>query len=498
MTVKLMRSAVIDASVGEVWALLRDFNSHRAWHPAIVGSEIEAGEDADAVGAIRAFRLKDGRFLREQLIALSDREMSLTYCLIEAPIALHDYVARMQVRPVTDGNRSFILWESSFRPPRERAAGLADMVAATIYEAGLQALQMHFGGSPIPEITPQMIETARVSQPDFSRSSGASLDTEAMVIDRPGGPETFVPRRLSVPPPGAQEIRIRHTAIGVNFIDVHCRRGEFDLLGPERIPGVEGAGIVLDIGAGVEGFAIGDRIAYAGFPPGAYTGIRNVPAELAIRLPADIPDRVAAGVFLKGLFADALVHDVRPIRRGETVLLRTAAGGLGLLLAAMAKAQGVRVIGAVSSAPKAEAAAEAGCDHVVVTSGDQVLPEALRLTEGRGVDAVFDAVGGATFDESLQLLAPRGCLVSYGQASGILGARDLDALAVKSITLARPNFAHFVQSRAELERRAARLFGLLRASAIRPRISEFALADAASAHRRLEARDNIGSLILIP
>jgi NADPH:quinone reductase-like Zn-dependent oxidoreductase len=126
------------------------------------------------------------------------------------------------------------------------------------------------------------------------------------------------------------------------------------------------------------------------------------------------------------------------------------------------------------------------------------LPEALRLTEGRGVDAVFDAVGGATFDESLQLLAPRGCLVSYGQASGILGARDLDALAVKSITLARPNFAHFVQSRAELERRAARLFGLLRASAIRPRISEFALADAASAHRRLEARDNIGSLILIP
>jgi NADPH:quinone reductase-like Zn-dependent oxidoreductase len=432
------------------------------------------------------------------LIALSDREMSLSYCLIEAPIPLHDYVARMQVRPVTDGDRSFILWESSFRPPEEQAASLAHMVAVSIYEAGLQALQARFGSRPIERSAPKTYETTERSRSSPLRSDVGNLGTDAIAIGRPGGPEVLISRRLEAPAPGLGEIRIRHTAIGVNFIDVHCRRGEFDLLGPDGIPGVEGAGIVLDVGPGVDGYTAGDRIVYAGFPPGAYSGIRNIPADLAVHLPDDIADRVAAAVFLKGLFADALVHDVHPLRRGETVLVRTAAGGLGLLLSATAKAQGARVIGVVSSQRKAEAAAQAGCDHVIVTPGEQVLPQILRLTEGRGVDAVFDAVGGATFDESVQALAPRGCLISYGQSSGILGTRDLDILAAKSITLARPNFAHYVESRPEIELRAGRLFGLLRGAVIRPRISEFALGDAESAHRRLEARDNIGALVLIP
>jgi NADPH:quinone reductase-like Zn-dependent oxidoreductase len=499
MTVNIMRSAVIDAPAADVWHLLRDFNGHDKWHPAVASSQIEEGEPGDLVGGIRAFRLQDGGFLREQLLSLSDRDMAISYCLLEAPMPLNDYVAHLRLRPVTDGNRCLITWESHFEPPLAQAQSLTQLVATAIYEAGIAALQAHFGqvhfgggrqrvpqAIPVPQVPP----TAQSSPPV---RSGASHRTQAIMVRAYGGPEALEAVEIDVPPPDAGEIRLRHDAIGVNFLDLHCRAGDFPMLALPGVPGVEGAGVVTEIGAGVTDLRPGMRVVYAGMPLGAYAGHRVLPAEIAIPLPDDIDASVAAATFLKGLMADALLHDVHPLRAGERIFIRAAAGGVGMILAQMARAAGAHVIGAVSSADKVAAARESGCHDIVVTRGN----EGSRDLGGM-IDAVFDGIGRDTYDESLSLLAPRGHLVAYGQSSGPLGARNLDALADNALTISRPNLAHYMTSRREIEERARRLFDIIRRGVIKPRITTFPLADAAAAHRQLATRANIGTIVLVP
>ena len=500
MTVRIMRSGVIDAPIDAVWDLLRDFNGHDRWHPAIASSAMESGDLVDQVGGIRAFRLRDGGFLREQLIALSDCEHSLSYCLLEAPVPLHDYVARMQLKPVTDGDRTLLVWDSSFLPPPAQAAALTQLVAGAIYEAGIAALQARFSPGALP---PAVAAPPAVSlNPPPSRatamSSSAPIAATAIVIDAHGGPQVMAPRAIEVPPPGPGQVRIRHSAIGVNFIDVHARAGQSAHLTPPGVPGVEAAGQVLDTGPGVAHLRPGDRVVYAGLPMGAYASHRNMPADMVIELPADIEDRVAAAVFLKGLMADALLEDEHSPRAGETILVRAAAGGVGLLLCRIAKAKGARVIGIVSAEAKAAAAMAAGCDLVIVTERDEVQATVDRFTGGRGVDAVFDPLGQETFESSLAFLAVRGHLISFGQVSGEIGSRDLDALTRKSNRLSRPNLAHFMRDRAEIERRAARLFGYIRQGVVEVIYTSFSLAEAAGAHQLLESRQNMGALILLP
>lgn len=505
MTVRVMRSGVIDAPLDAVWALLRDFNGHHRWHPAIASSAMENNDLVDQVGGIRAFRLQDGGFLREQLIALSDREHSLSYCLLEAPVPLHDYVARMALKPVTDGDHTLLVWESSFRPPPAQAAALTRLVSSAIYEAGIAALRAHFAGrAPRPAAAPSPVASA-VAPPATAPSPGAvALPTStpivatAIVIDTHGGPDVMVPRTIEVPPPGPGQVRLRHSAIGVNFIDVHARAGQSAHVVPPGVPGVEAAGQVLDIGPGVAHLRPGDRVVYAGLPMGAYASHRAMAAEMVIALPPDIEDRIAAAIFLKGLMADALLEDEHPLRAGETILVRAAAGGVGLLLCRIAKAKGARVIGLVSTEAKAPAAMAAGCDLVVVTGRDDVQAMVDRFTGGQGVDAVFDPLGRETFEASLALLALRGHLVSFGQVSGDIGSRDLDGLTRKSVRLSRPNLAHFMRDRAEVERRAARVFGYVRQGIVEATYTPFQLAEAALAHRLLESRQNIGAVILLP
>lgn len=512
MTIRLMRSGVIDAPAETVWHLLRDFNSHDAWHPAIDTSRIEADEAGDQVGAVRAFTLKDGGFLREQLIALSDRDMSLSYCLLDSPIPLHGYVARVHLRPVTDGNRCFLIWESSFAPPPERAAELTRLVAENIYEAGIAVLQARFSLSVVSDLrnTPSSGSVERRSplQADTSLprpsivSSGASLSAAAIMVEQYGGPEVLQSVSVVVPPPAPGEVRLRQTAIGVNFIDIYCRRGDFNLLQLPGIPGMEATGVVLDVGEGVTNIGVGDRVAYAGSPIGAYASIRNVPADLVVHLPPDIDDRTVAACYLKGVTVDFLLQDMHPLKGGETILLRAAAGGLGLILSQAAKIAGATIIGVVSSDAKAIAARQAGCDHVVVQDRhDQgaLLRQVLAFTGGKGVDVVFDGGGGATFAESLDCLALRGHLISLGQASGPIGPRDIDQLVVKSVTLSRPNFAHYNQDWQTRQTRAGRLFSLLRQGRVTSRLAEaFPLQAAAEAHRGLENRGNIGAYLLLP
>ena len=501
--VSLSRSAVIDAPIEAVWHLLRDFNSHAAWHPAIAESRIEAGEPGDLVGAVRAFRLNDGSFLRERLIALSDRNRELTYCLLGGPLPLDDYVATMRLRPVTEGDRTFVQWESRFRPPPERADELKRLVAEDIYEAGFGALRRHFGrpvsqpaAQPAPRSSPAVETVVTGATP--SAADGA-VESAAVIVERYGGPEVMRPIAMRVPPPGAGEARLRHAAIGVNFIDVYCRTGFFSLLQPPGIPGMEAAGTIIDVGPGVTHLAPGDRVVYACEPIGAYAAIRTMPAAALVPLPADIGDEAAAAIFLKGLAAEFLLHTVRPIAPGDVVLVHAAAGGTGLLLCQWARALGADVIGTVSSEEKAERALAAGCARAIIYTQQDFVAEVLRLTQGRGADVIYDGVGAATFGRSLEALAVRGHLISFGQASGPVGEWDVGAMAAKSATISRPNFAHYTGDPEELRGRAAHLFDAIRRGDIRAIIdSRLPLAEAAAAHRRLESRENVGSIVLLP
>jgi NADPH2:quinone reductase len=243
----------------------------------------------------------------------------------------------------------------------------------------------------------------------------------------------------------------------------------------------------------------GDRIGYACGPPGSYASIRTMRADLLVRLPEFITDEVAASTLLKGVTASFLLHDVYAMKRGDVVLVHAAAGGVGQLLCRWAKALGATVIGSTSTDAKAEQAKRVGCDHVIVSSRENFAEAALRITNGRGVEVVYDAVGKDTFEGSIRALAPRGHLVSFGQASGDVGAYSIDKLASGSITLSRPNYGHYTDTAAKLKPQTDRLFEMLQSRILvadPPR--RYALADARAAHADLEGRNTTGALILIP
>ncbi len=512
MRVRVARSAVIPASAEEVWRLVRDFNGHANWHPAVAESRLEGGASGDAVGAVRAFRLADGAFLREQLLAHSDAARRFTYCILEAPVPLVGYVATMEVRSVTEDDSAVVFWSSEFDPPAARAAALERMVAEDVYAAGLAALKRRFGRAGFrtggattpppsrqPSSPPPPVQPIHTAPPAAATSLDAgALRTEAIVIDRHGGPEVMALREVFVPPPGPGEIRLRQSAIGVNMVDVFTRDGRFALLTPPGIPGMEAAGTILDIGPDVRDFAPGDRVVYAGPRPGSYAGLRTLPAEAVVRLPRDIPEDIAAATFLKGLMADILVHQVFPIRPGHVAVVHSAAGGVGLLLCQWITALGGRVVGTVSTPDKARAAAAAGCDHPILHEED-LEAEVLAVSGGHGADVVYDPIGAETFERSLAALAPGGHLVVFGRTGGAIGTRNLDALARRSVTLSQPDIGHFIRSPERLRAMAARLFEALRSGDLAPiAATRRPLAEAAAAHEDLEARRTIGSTILIP
>lgn len=486
--VKVFASTIIDAPIADVWAILRDFNGHDRWHPAIASSRIEAGS-ADCIGAVRRFRLQDGSELREQLLALSDSSHELRYCLLASPIPLMGYVARVRLLPVTDGNRTFWEWSSEFRPPPGRAADLIALVRDGIYLAGFQAIRdrLQHGAvlkTPVPQPAPRPPTTPK---------------TLAIVLDHYGGPEVLQWREVDLPPPGPGEVQIRHTAIGVNFIDIYCRTGYFPLLQPPGTPGMEAAGVIAALGPGVNGYAVGDRVAYACPPVGAYAAARNMAPDLLVHLSADISDQTAAASLLKGVSASFLLHDIGRVQSGMTVLVHAAAGGIGQILVQWAKALGARVIGTTSTPDKVRLVQGLGADHVIDYTAQDFAGVVSDLTAGRGVEVVFDSAGQSTFAGSLEALAIRGHLISFGQASGPVGHWDIDRFASKSVTLSRPNYAHYTDTPEKLGQHVARFFGAVRAGQVvlaAPTV--YPLSDAAQAHRDLESRRTTGPLILIP
>jgi NADPH:quinone reductase-like Zn-dependent oxidoreductase len=325
------------------------------------------------------------------------------------------------------------------------------------------------------------------------------MDGGAVVIERHGGPEVLRWQRTTAMPPGPGEVRIKHTAIGLNYIDVYTRTGYYPLIQPPGIPGMEAAGTVLDTGPGVHGLMPGDRVAYACPPPGAYAEIRTMKAELVVPLPDEISDRTAAAVMLKGISAEFLLHRVTTVKEGDTVLVHAAAGGVGQLLCQWARHLGATVIGTVGSMEKAKVARAAGCAYPIIYTETDFVERVLEITDGRGCNVVYDAVGADTFLKSYEALTMRGHLVSYGQASGPIPPVDIAAFVGKSATVSRPNFGHYTGTAAGVRSISDRLFRALSTGVLQVEIGqEFPLRDAAEAHRALENRRTTGSTILIP
>lgn len=326
--------------------------------------------------------------------------------------------------------------------------------------------------------------------------------THAIRFSAHGGPEVLRWETVDLPDPGPGELRIRHQAIGVNFIDTYHRTGLYPVALPSGL-GQEGAGVVEAVGPGVTEFRPGDRVAYCGgalSPVGAYSEVRNFPAERAVRLPDDISFETAAAVMLKGLTAQFLVRRTHRVQPGDTVLIHAAAGGVGLLLVQWAKRLGATVIATAGNDEKAELVRAHGADHVIVYTRENFTERTRALTNGCGVDVVYDSVGRATFLGSLDSLRPLGLMVSFGNASGKVEPFDIGLLAQKgSLFLTRPMLFTYIARREDLLAMAEELFAAIRQGWLDVKIGQrFPLSQAAEAHRALESRRTIGATLLLP
>jgi len=323
--------------------------------------------------------------------------------------------------------------------------------------------------------------------------------TYAIRMHTTGGPDVLRWEEYEPGEPAPGEVLLRHDAVGVNFIDVYHRTGLYPLPTLPAIVGMEGAGVVEAVGSGVTEFAPGDRVAYAGNPPGAYAQKRVIPAHRLVPLPDGIPAVQAAGMMLRGMTARYLLFGCFPVKRGDTILIHAAAGGVGLLVCQWARHLGATVLGTVGSAAKAELARANGCHHPILYRDEDFVSRTMQITEGRGVDVVYDSVGKTTFMKSMNCLRPMGMLVSFGQSSGSVPPFDPGILAAKgSLFLTRPSLMHYTEQRKDLLTHARDLFAVVQSGAVTvPVGQQFALQDAADAHRAMEGRNTTGSTVLV-
>lgn len=322
----------------------------------------------------------------------------------------------------------------------------------------------------------------------------------AIVLSETGGPENLRWQEVSVGEPGPGQVRLRHTAIGLNFIDVYHRTGLYPLPVLPAVIGLEAAGVVEAVGEGVMDLAPGARVAYASPPAGAYAEARLMPADRLVALPDGIDDAHAAAMMLKGMTAEYLLRRTYPVKAGDAILVHAASGGVGLIVCQWAKHLGATVIGTVGSEAKAELARAHGCDHPILYSQENFVERVRALTGGHGVAVVYDSVGKDTFIGSLDCLQPMGMMVSFGNASGAVPAFEPGLLSAKgSLFLTRPTLMTYTAKRADLVASAAALFAVVLKGAVKIEIHQrYPLRDAAQAHRDLEARKTTGSTLLMP
>ena len=322
---------------------------------------------------------------------------------------------------------------------------------------------------------------------------------KAIRFHQPGGPEVMKLEDVDLAAPGAGEVQIRHTAIGLNYIDTYHRSGLYPLPLPHGV-GMEAAGTVAAVGSGVTDYAVGDRVAYAAGPPNSYSEARNIETAKIVKVPDGVDDRTAAAMMLKGMTAQYLIRQVYKVQKGDTILIHAAAGGVGLIVCQWAKALGATVLGTVSSDAKAELAKANGCDHPIIYTRDNFVEKTLEITGGKKLPVVYDSIGKDTWPASLDVLRPRGMMVSFGQSSGPIPPVDLGIFAQKgSLVFTRPTLMTFSATKEGLAEMAADLFEAVKSGKVRINIEQtYALADIVKAHQDLEGRKTTGSTVILP
>ncbi len=320
----------------------------------------------------------------------------------------------------------------------------------------------------------------------------------AMRIHEHGGADKMRWETVEVGDPGPGQVRVRNTAVGLNFVDIYQRNGLYPMQLPFTL-GSEGAGVIEAVGPKVKDLKVGDRVAYSG-PIGAYAEVLLRPADRLVKIPAGVDDRTAAAMMLKGLTAQYLIRRTYRVKKGDTILMHAAAGGVGQILCQWAKHLGATVIGTVGSDEKVDLAKKSGCKHVIVLSREKFSERVKEITKGKGVPVVYDGIGKDTFMDSLDCLQPLGLMASFGNASGAVPPFNLGILAQKgSLFLTRPTLVHYTASREDLVKGARELFAVVKSGAVKIRVNQtYALRDAAQAQNDLEARKTTGSTVLIP
>ena len=321
---------------------------------------------------------------------------------------------------------------------------------------------------------------------------------KAIRIHKQGGPDVLNWEDVQVGDPAAGQIRVRHTAVGLNFIDVYQRTGKYPLSFPQAL-GMEAAGIIEAVGPGVAGLRKGDHVAYSS-QPGAYSQVRLAAADKVVKVPRGVSDQDAAAMMLKGMTAQYLIRQICKVKAGDTILIHAAAGGVGLIVCQWAKALGATVIGTVGSDAKAELAKANGCDHPIVYTRDNFVEKTLEITGGKKLPVVYDSIGKDTFPASLDVLRPRGMMVSFGQSSGPVPPVDLGIFAQKgSLSFTRPTLMTFGATKEGLATMANDLFDAVRSGKVTIKIDQtYALADIVKAHQDLEGRKTTGSTVILP
>ena len=319
----------------------------------------------------------------------------------------------------------------------------------------------------------------------------------AIRFAKPGGPEVLEWQQVEVGKPGQGQVRLRHTAVGLNYIDTYHRSGLYQLPMPSGL-GSEGAGVIEEVAPGVTGLKLGDRVAYSGGPIGAYAEERVMPADRLVPIPDGITDQQAAAMMLKGMTAWYLVRRTHQVKHGETILIHAAAGGVGLIVCQWAKHLGATVIGTVGDEEKAALAKRNGCDYPILYKHEDFVARVAELTQGRKLPVVYDSVGKDTFYKSLDCLAPLGLMVSFGQSSGAIGPVDIGILAAKgSLFLTRPTLNTYTATREDLLTAARELFKVVQSGAVKISVNQtYPLREAGRAHRDLQDRKTTGQTVL--
>jgi len=494
MKINVIQSAVIDAPIDRVWAVLRDFNSHERWHPAVARSRMENDVAGDVVGGVRRYSLNDGAEQREQLLSHSDREHTYTYCILDSPLPLFDYMATVRLKPVTDGNRTFWEWRAKFRAPDDRAADLENLVGRQIYKDGFMGLRTFLADQAAPPRPPVPEAAGEVP----ATIGGEHLASKAVVVATAGGPEAMSLADVTISAPGPQQVRIRQTAIAVNYLDLkHCRgiAAGFDFPGT---PGMEGVGQIIDVGQQVNGLFPGDRVAYMSRTPGAYAEIRCIDADACTPLPDEVSDQDAS-TLLKGVMAALLLGRVFRAAPGATIMIQAVSGGLGHLLSQWAKSMDLTVLGTVSTPAKAKFSRDCGCDYpIVVTEDTPLAADVMRITNGRGVDYWVQSSGAYGLDIALACLSRCGHCAVIGDRDGQPIPIDVNILKQRSLTVSAPVCFDYFEDRPYLQRLVHQLFAKIKNRMIIPAIEAFPLSQATEAHHRIETRQTMGAVVLTP